>query len=110
MIKARKFYGIRARDVFFRYRENFRQRFEYLRNTGIASDIRLFGSVARGDDDARSDIDFLVTVQKAHPEIYARVNEILCEWIRFPVHVLLIDDSLSVPERIMKEAINPWSP
>ena len=103
--KAAKFYGIRASEIFERYRAKFKNKFAVLEAECTASNLRIFGSIVRGTDTEDSDIDFLVDVKERSPKNYIRIQEVLSDWIRFPVHITMDDGSGDVPEKIINEGI-----
>ena len=74
-----------------------------LEASGIASNLRIFGSIARGTDTEDSDIDFLVDVKERSPKTYVQLQEALADWIRFPVHITMDDGTGDIPEKIVKE-------
>ena len=104
--RAPAFLGKRARDVFLENRHIFLQKFEELKKRGIATDIKLFGSIVSGEDGDRSDIDFLVFVHEANLHVFSEVESVLCKWIHFPVHITLKDDKNYVPELILETAVS----
>lgn len=103
--RAEQYCGMRARDVFLENRNAFLERFAALVERGLASDIRVFGSVARGDDDEESDIDLLVSVPRITGRIHWDIAVELSGWLDFPVHVVLDDGHGLLSERILKEAV-----
>lgn len=104
-IKSPKFFGMRASEVFSAHRDIFLQKFAKLKNLGLATGIKLFGSIARGKDREDSDIDLLVFVHEASPSVFAKVTTILCDWIYFPVHVTLTDGNNYVPVHILETSV-----
>lgn len=89
--KAAKFYGIRASEIFERYRAKFKNKFAVLEAEGRVSNLRIFGSIVRGTDTEDSDIDFLVDVKERSPKNYVRIT---------------MDDGLGdVPINIIKQGI-----
>ena len=99
------FKNMKAGDVLRLYKKRFIACFYVLKNKGVASDILVFGSVARNEDTIYSDIDFLIKVGKRSPLEQGIVQEILADWLPYPVHILLDDGKIWIPEKIRKEAI-----
>src|SRR5919201_1254482 len=73
-----------------------------------ASNVRVFGSVARGEQDAESDVDFLVDIEKGR-SLYDVVSLVLDleELLGCPVNtveaVTLTDDRFS--QRVKRDAV-----
>lgn len=103
IMKSPKYYGLRAGEVFELLQDTLKSRFETLRREGIASRLRVFGSVAKGTDRRWSDIDLLVDVPEITPHIHVRVEDVLSEGIAFPIHITL-NDGKSVDELLFGEA------
>ncbi len=72
-----------------------------------AANVRVFGSLARGEDDAESDIDLLVDMQPEHSSFFpGGLVADLEELLGHNVHVVT-EDALhwSMRTRVLKEAI-----
>jgi uncharacterized protein len=72
-----------------------------------ASNIRIFGSVARGDNTADSDVDFLVDMEKGHSLLdRAGLMLELQELLGFKVDVATVKSLKDrIKDRVMKEAV-----
>jgi predicted nucleotidyltransferase len=77
-----------------------------------AGNVRVFGSVARGDADERSDVDLLVDLAEPQPRGFAYfglIDELqreLAAALHRPVHVVDVDDPTTPAARkILAEAI-----
>ena len=69
-------------------------------------DLRVFGSVARGDASDGSDVDFLVDIADASYSRYCRILEQLEEAIGRKVDLVMVDALRpDRRERILKEAV-----
>lgn len=102
---ARKYRNMRASEVLKLNRERFLKRFLILKNNALATDIRVFGSIARQTDTEDSDIDLLIGVYDASPRNYCLITDYMSEWIKFPVHITLNDGKIFIPLHILSEAI-----
>lgn len=96
---------LRASEVLARFKPRFLEAAQVLKEQGILEDVMVFGSVARGDDTRKSDIDFLVKVKEARTAVQTWVQEDLAEIIPYPVHILVYDDERDVFPLILKDAI-----
>lgn len=107
MIKSKSpcFYGKRASLVLAEYRQVFLRNFQELESMGLATDLRVVGSVAIGRDTCKSDIDFLVKVKDDSMPVWLRVHQALADWIRFPVHITLERDGAPLPECMLRQAV-----
>jgi predicted nucleotidyltransferase len=96
--------------VFMRLREQLRRHKEAIRAMALAHgarDIRVFGSVARGEDGPESDIDFLVDLEKGRTLFdLARLEVELERLLQAPVDVTT-ERGLREPVRVvaLREAI-----
>lgn len=79
---------------------------------GGAGNVRVFGSVARGDADERSDVDLLVDLAEPHPHGFAyfglidQLQQELAQALGRPVHVVDLDDpDLPSAKKILAEAV-----
>jgi predicted nucleotidyltransferase len=77
-----------------------------------ASNVRVFGSVARGDADERSDVDLLVDLLDPQPRGFAyfglidQLQRQLATALGRPVQVVDVDDpDLPAAQKILAEAI-----
>jgi predicted nucleotidyltransferase len=77
-----------------------------------AGNVRVFGSVARGDADERSDVDLLVDLGEPRPRGFAyfglidQLQRDLEQALGRPVHVVDLDDTkLPAARKIMAEAV-----
>lgn len=93
-----------------RLRDKLRQMRDVITDTAAASgarDVRVFGSVARGDDGDASDIDFLVTLEQGRTLLdLARLEERLERLLGRRVDVVT-EEGLQEPirSRAIREAI-----
>ena len=77
-----------------------------------AGNVRVFGSVARGTADERSDVDLLVDLEEPRPHGFAyfglidELQQALQEELGLPVHVAEIrDPSIPMAKEILAEAV-----
>lgn len=103
--KSPRFYGKRASMVLAEHRDMFLRNFRELESMGLASDIRITGSVATGQDTCKSDIDFLVKVKDDSMPVWHRIQQAMADWIAFPVHVTLEREGIPLPECMLRQAI-----
>ena len=66
---------------------------------------RVFGSVARGDDDAGSDVDILVTVPPEHAWRFVELRQRLTEILGTGVDVVSENGLTAKHRRILAEAV-----
>lgn len=79
---------------------------------GGAGNVRVFGSVARGDADERSDVDLLVDLAEPQPRGFAyfglidQMQRELGEALGRPVHVVDVDDpDLPAAKKMLADAV-----
>lgn len=73
-----------------------------------ASNVRLFGSVARGDDDEKSDVDFVVLLEPGRTLLdLVRLEERLEHLLGRPVDVVT---EMSIPAAIRGSALREAVP
>lgn len=104
-IKANRFYGKRASDVLATSLHKFLEKSAKLESAGIAGNLRVFGSIAKGTDTEQSDIDFWVDVTELSPRVYVMLEQAPSDWSRFPVHITMDDGSGIIPENIVRESV-----
>lgn len=104
-MKDPAFYGKKAGAVLAIIAPEILTRFQALKEAGLAEEIWIFGSVANGRDSLYSDIDIMLQVSRASFRMMGLIEEKLCEWVNFPIHILLLDGANYIPEVIYKERI-----
>ncbi len=78
---------------------------------GGAGNVRVFGSVARGDADERSDVDLLVDLGEPQPRGFAyfglidQLQRELATVLGQPVHVVDVDPDVPAAKKILAEAV-----
>lgn len=85
------------------------KRDEILRTAAMygASNVRLFGSVARGEDDEKSDIDFLVDLEKGrtlldHAALMVALEDLIGRKVDVATVRVLKD---RIRDRVLREAV-----
>lgn len=97
--------NLRSSEVLRIIKPTLLEKFDALKEQGLASDIYLFGSIIENEDSKYSDIDLLVKVQEATPGNHWKIQEHLCGWVKYPIHILLDDETNWFPKMVMEDAI-----
>lgn len=103
--KSPRFYGKRASEILAENKQIFLANFKELESKGVATDIRVIGSVATGNDTCKSDIDFLIKVTDDSMPVWRQLQDFLAGWICFPVHIAMEMEGFPLPECILRQAI-----
>ena len=103
--RASKFENLRSSEVLRIIKPTLLEKFSELKEQGLASDIYLFGSIIKNKDSKYSDIDLLVKVREATPGNHWVIEDHLCNWIKYPIHILLDDETHSFSKKVMEKAV-----